>query len=46
MGDELIEDLVAILKLFNLTEGTVAEDELGSEFDNRVDIFEHLEFPG
>ena len=46
VGEETIEDLVAFLKLFDLAEGTVAEDALGSVFDTRVDIFEHIEFPG
>lgn len=46
VGEETIEDLVAFLKLFDLTEGTVAEDALGSVLNTRVDIYEHLEFPG
>ncbi|PIL28240.1 hypothetical protein GSI_09652 [Ganoderma sinense ZZ0214-1] len=41
---ETINDLVAFLNLFDLTEGTVAEDALGSVFDTRIDIFEHIEF--
>ena len=45
-GAEIIGDLVAFLKLFDLTEGTVAEDALGSVFDTRMDIFEHIEFSG
>ena len=44
--EELIEDLVAFLNLFDLTEGTVAEDALGSVFDTRKEFFEHLEIPG
>ncbi|TBU47907.1 nuclear condensing complex subunit [Dichomitus squalens] len=43
-GEEVIEDLVAFLNLFDLEEGKVAEDALGSVFDTRVDIFEHIEF--
>ena len=45
-GAETIVDLVAFLNLFDLTEGTVAEDALGSVFDTRIDIFEHIEFSG
>ena len=45
-GAEIIGDLVAFLNLFDLTEGTVAEDALGSVFDTRMDIFEHIEFSG
>ncbi|RDX45406.1 hypothetical protein OH76DRAFT_1420865 [Lentinus brumalis] len=45
VSEETIEDLVAFLRLFDLTEGKVAEDALSSVFDTRIDIFEHLEFP-
>lgn len=39
-------DVVALLKLFDLAESTVAEDALLSVFKTRVDIFDGLEFDG
>ncbi|KAI0747199.1 nuclear condensing complex subunit [Daedaleopsis nitida] len=45
LGEETIEDLVAFIQLFDLSEGTVAQDALRSVFENRIDIFEHIEFP-
>jgi condensin complex subunit 3 len=40
------QDVVALLKLFDLAESTVAEDALLSVFKGRVDIFDGLEFGG
>lgn len=40
------QDVVALLKLFDLAESAVAEDALLSVFKNRVDIFDGLEFGG
>ena len=45
-GKEIERDVVALLKLFDLAEGTIAEDALLSMFKNRVDIFDALEFDG
>ncbi|KAI0699152.1 nuclear condensing complex subunit [Cerioporus squamosus] len=45
VSEETIEDLVAFLRLFDLSEGKVAEDALSSVFDTRLDIYEHLEIP-
>jgi condensin complex subunit 3 len=45
-GKEIQRDVVALLKLFDLAEGTIAEDALLSVFKNRVDIFDALEFDG
>ncbi|OSD02558.1 hypothetical protein PYCCODRAFT_1367188 [Trametes coccinea BRFM310] len=42
---DVIEDLVAFLKLFDLTEDTIAEDALSSVLQTRMDIYEHIEFP-
>ncbi|KAI9061537.1 ARM repeat-containing protein [Trametes sanguinea] len=42
---DVIEDLIAFLKLFDLTEGTIAEDALSSVLQGRMDIYEHIEFP-
>ncbi|KAL4072446.1 nuclear condensing complex subunit [Scleroderma yunnanense] len=38
------DDVIALLKLFDLHESTIAEDALLSIFATRMDIFEHLEF--
>lgn len=38
------KDVIALLKLLDLHESTIAEDALLSIFATRVDIFEHLEF--
>ncbi|OCH93098.1 hypothetical protein OBBRIDRAFT_725376 [Obba rivulosa] len=38
-------DLVAFLKLFDLTEGTIGEDALSTVLGTRPEIFENLEFP-
>lgn len=40
------DDIIALLKLFDLHESTIAEDALLSIFATRVDIYEHLEFKG
>jgi condensin complex subunit 3 len=40
------QDVVALLKLFDLAENTVAEDALLSVFKGRVDVFDGLEFGG
>jgi condensin complex subunit 3 len=40
------EDVLALLKLFDLTESQVAEDALLSVFTTRVDVFDNLEFGG
>lgn len=40
------QDVVSLLKLFDLAEGTIAEDALLSVFRGRVDIFDGLEFGG
>lgn len=49
-NEETIEQLVEFVTLFDLMESTnettAAEMALGSVFDTRMDIFEHLEFPG
>jgi condensin complex subunit 3 len=39
-------DVVAFLKLFDLTQSRIAEDALLSLFTTRVDIFDNLEFGG
>lgn len=39
-------DIIALLKLFDLTESQIAEDALLSIFTTRVDIFDNLEFGG
>ncbi|KAI8971320.1 nuclear condensing complex subunit [Trametes punicea] len=44
-SEGIIEDVVAFLKLFDLTEDTIAEDALSSVLQTRVDIYEHIEFP-
>ncbi|KAH9887359.1 nuclear condensing complex subunit, partial [Cubamyces lactineus] len=44
-SEGIIEDLVAFLKLFDLTEDTIAEDALSSVLQTRLDIYEHIEFP-
>jgi condensin complex subunit 3 len=44
-GEEKIENgVVALLKMFDLGESTVAEDALLSVFATRVDIFDNIEF--
>jgi condensin complex subunit 3 len=44
-GEENVENgVVALLKMFNLGENTVAEDALLSVFATRVDIFDNIEF--
>ncbi|KAL1941783.1 hypothetical protein VTO73DRAFT_6783 [Trametes versicolor] len=43
-SDAIIEDMVAFLKLFDLTEDTIAEDALSNVLDVRMDIYEHIEF--
>ncbi|KAF7968330.1 hypothetical protein HWV62_30947 [Athelia sp. TMB] len=40
------QDVVALLKLFDLAESAIAEDALLSVFKNRVEIFDGLEFNG
>lgn len=45
-SDAIIEDMVAFLKLFDLTEDTIAEDALSNVLDVRMDIYEHIEFLG
>jgi condensin complex subunit 3 len=40
------EDMVALLKMFDLTENSVAGDALLSVFTTRVDIFDGLQFGG
>lgn len=40
------DDVVALLKMFDLAESSVAEDALLSVFATRVDIFDNLEFAG
>lgn len=40
------KDIVALLKLFDLSEGTIAEDALLSVLKSRVDVFDGLEFGG
>jgi len=40
------QDVVALLKLFDLAESNVVEDALLSVFKGRVDIFDALEFGG
>ncbi|KAH9930472.1 nuclear condensing complex subunit [Epithele typhae] len=44
-GEETIQDLLVFLGLFDLSEGTVAEDALSSIFDTRMDIYERLQLP-
>lgn len=45
-GGSVIDDVLALLGLFDLNENTVAEDALLSIFATRVDIFDQLEFKG
>lgn len=45
-GGTVMDDVVALLGLFDLTENTVAEDALLSIFATRIDIFDQLEFKG
>lgn len=45
-GEGILEDVLGLLGLFDLTENTVAEDALLSIFATRIDIFDHLEFKG
>ena len=45
-SEGIVEDMVAFLKLFDLTEDTIAEDALSNVLDNRIDIYEHIDFPG
>lgn len=45
-GGGVIDDVLALLALFDLNENTVAEDALLSIFATRVDIFDQLEFKG
>ena len=48
-GDEVDgkeSDVIALLSLFDLTEGQVAEDALLSVFESRVDVFDNFEFGG
>lgn len=40
------QDVVALLKLFDLAESAIAEDALLSVFKSRVEIFDGLEFNG
>jgi condensin complex subunit 3 len=40
------QDIIALLKLFDLTESQIAEDALLSIFTSRVDVFDNLEFGG
>lgn len=42
----IVGDLIAFLKLFDLSEGTVGEDALLSVFKARTEIFENIEFEG
>lgn len=42
----LMDNVVALLALFDLQDNTVAEDALLSIFTTRVDIFDQLEFKG
>ncbi|KII87700.1 hypothetical protein PLICRDRAFT_30295 [Plicaturopsis crispa FD-325 SS-3] len=41
---KVLDDVVALLKMFDLAESIVAEDVLLSVFATRVDIFDNLEF--
>ena len=41
-----VDDMVTFLKMFDLGEGTVAEDALLSVFRTQVDLFERLKFGG
>ncbi|KAH9921582.1 nuclear condensing complex subunit [Amylocystis lapponica] len=43
-ADNLQEDMLAFLALFDLAEGTIAEDALTSVFTTRIDIFDNIEF--
>ncbi|KAI0824958.1 nuclear condensing complex subunit [Trametes gibbosa] len=43
-SEGIIEDMVAFLKLFDLTEDTIAEDALSNVLEVRMDIYEHIEF--
>ncbi|KAI0363430.1 ARM repeat-containing protein [Pilatotrama ljubarskyi] len=43
-SEGVIEDMIAFLKLFDLTEDTIAEDALSAVLENRVDIYQHIEF--
>ncbi|KAH9848970.1 nuclear condensing complex subunit [Lenzites betulinus] len=43
-SEGIIEDMVAFLKLFDLTEDTIAEDALSNVLQVRMDIYEHMEF--
>lgn len=45
-GGGVMDDVLALLGLFDLNENTVAEDALLSIFATRVDIFDQLEFKG
>ena len=45
-SEGIIEDLAAFLKLFDLTEDTIAEDALSSVLQTRIDIYEHIAFEG
>jgi condensin complex subunit 3 len=42
----VMEDLLAFLGMFDLAEGTVAEDALASVFTTRPELFDALEFGG
>jgi condensin complex subunit 3 len=44
--DAILEDLLAFLGTFNLSESAVVEDALLSVFVTRIDIFDALEFDG
>ncbi|KAI0634669.1 nuclear condensing complex subunit [Trametes polyzona] len=44
-SEAVIEDMIAFLKLFDLTEDTIAEDALSNVLDTRADIYEYIEFP-
>jgi condensin complex subunit 3 len=41
-----VDDVIAFLKMFDLLEGTVAEDALLSVFSSHVNLFERLKFGG
>ncbi|KAH0826785.1 hypothetical protein J3R83DRAFT_5201 [Lanmaoa asiatica] len=43
-GCDVMDDVLALLGLFDLNENTVAEDALLSIFATRIDIFDQLEF--
>ncbi|KAI0360255.1 ARM repeat-containing protein [Trametes cingulata] len=43
-SEGVIEDMIAFLKLFDLTEDTIAEDALSAVLEHRVDIYQHIEF--